>query len=113
MAEETLADKEKRALEVVRGAFRIAAAFLVAALVEVILIALLLLGRTFLGDSFSGLVPFFPAIAALASVPVLPFAREKKYFFFVLLFVLAAAVLVWYFQIALFVLWGDLSATGV
>jgi predicted permease len=103
---------EKKPIETARMVVRIAAALLVSALSEIVLLTLLFLGHYQLGQSFESISVFLPALAALAGIPILPFAYDRKAWMSVLAYVLLTSAIMWYFQLALLVLWGQMTATG-
>jgi hypothetical protein len=96
----------------VQFALRVAAAVLVTALVEIILVAAFLMSQVSLGERYDPVRSFFPVLSALAGVPVLAVLKGKPLFFAALAFALVMTAAMWYFQSALFILWGTLSATG-
>jgi len=96
----------------VRVMMRVAAAVLVSALVEVILVTVFLMSRVSLGEKYGSIRDFMPVFSALAGVPLLAVIKGKPFLVAALAFALVVTALMWYFQTALFVLWGAMSATG-
>lgn len=104
-------DKEMLALAV-RVTVRLAAAVLVSTLLQVILVAGYLMLEVSFGDRFSYLKDYLPVVAAVGGLPTLAVLKGPVLFFTALGFAIVMYAGLWYFQTALFVLWGIMTATA-
>lgn len=95
-----------------RTVLRVVVAILVSALAEVIFLTLFLLMQVNMGDAYDALRSFLPGLSALAGVPLLPFLKEKKFWFTIAVYIALVSAAMWFFQGSLLILWGSLTATG-
>ncbi len=113
MSEPTASKNDREIIAAaVRVMMRVAAAVLVSALVQIIFVTVFLMSQVSLGEKYAFMRDFMPAFSALAGVSLLTVIKGKPFLVAAIAFALVVTAIMWYFQTALFVLWGAMSATG-